>query len=124
MFTSVVYLTFAYCSVLRVLLASLGRHWSVARVRVVLRSLRAGCLPPASTRACVTIAGIATPRYRNDPAAIDNGDVLQDFERHGALQRGQADRHRDRRRRRRKRGFIGRQPIPRSWPNGVAANPF
>ena len=111
MLTNVVSFTFAYCSMLRVLLPSLRRHPSVVRVRVVLRSLRLGGLPTAD--AWVMIADTATPRDRNDPAAIDNGDVLQDLERHSTLQRGQADRRRDRRRhRRRKRGCIGRQPDP------------
>src|SRR5262245_49202396 len=40
MFTSVAFCTFAYCSMLGVLLASLRQHRSVVRLRRVLRSLR------------------------------------------------------------------------------------
>ena len=110
MLTSVVFFTFAYCSMLCVLLPSLRRHRSVVRMGMVLRSLRLSGLPTAN--AWAMIADTATRRDRNDPAAIDNGDVLQDFERHSTLQRGQTDRRRDRRHRRRKRGCIGRQPHP------------
>jgi hypothetical protein len=110
MLTSVVFFTFAYCSMFRVLLPSLRRHPSVVRVRMVLRSLRLSGLPTAN--AWVIIADTATPRDRNDPVAIDNDNVVQDFERHSTLQCGQADRRRDRRRHRRKRGCIGRQRDP------------
>jgi hypothetical protein len=100
MLTSVVFFTFAYCSMLCVLLPSLRRHPSVVRVRMVMLSLRPSDLPAAVINACVTIADTTTLCDRNDPAAIDDADELQDFQRRSSHQRVQVYRRRNRRRHR------------------------
>jgi hypothetical protein len=107
MLTSVVYFAFAYCGAFGVLLASLGRHRSVARLRMALPSLRLDGLAPSAGSACMEIADIAVLGDRNDPAAIDAVDTLQDFERR-RLQRGQVHQRRDRRRHRRCTYRMGR----------------
>jgi hypothetical protein len=101
MLTSVAFFAFAYCSMLRVLLPSLRRHPSLVRVRMALLSLRLSGLPAAVVNACVTIADTATLCDRNDPAAIDDADALQDFRR-SSQQRVQAYRRRNRQRHRRR----------------------
>jgi hypothetical protein len=98
MLTSVVFFTFAYCGMFRVLLPSLRRHPSVIRVRMVMLSLRPGGLPAAVINACVTIAGTTTRCDRDDPAAIDDADAQQDFR--SSQQRVQVYRRRNRRRHR------------------------
>jgi hypothetical protein len=103
MLTGVVDFIFAYCSMLRVLLPAIYGHRVVARVRMILRSLRLGAFPAAAANACVTIAGAFVRGDRNEPTAIDDGDALAEFQRRGSLQSSQADRHRDRRRYRRRR---------------------
>jgi hypothetical protein len=108
MLTSVVYFAFAYCGAFGVLLASLGRHRSAARLRMAVPSLRLDGLAPSAGSACMEIADIAALGDRNDPAAIDAADTLQDFERRRRLQRGQVHQRRDRRRGRRCTYRIGR----------------
>ena len=98
MLTSVVFFTFAYCSMFRVLLPSLRRHPSVVRVRVVMLSLRPGGLPAPVIDMCVTIADTTTLCDPNDPAAIDDADAQQDFR--SSQQRVQVYRRRNRRRHR------------------------
>jgi hypothetical protein len=96
MLTSVVFFTFAYCSMFRVLLPSLRRHPSMVHVRMVMLSLRPGGLPAAVM--CVTIADTTTLCDRNDPAAIGDADAQQDFR--SSQQRVQVYRRRNRRRHR------------------------
>jgi hypothetical protein len=97
MLPSVVYFTFAYCSMLHALLPSLRRHRSVVRVRMVLLSLRLSSLPAGAANTCVTIADIATLRDRNDAVGIDDADAVSDFRRRGSQLPVQADRRRNRR---------------------------
>lgn len=95
MLTSLICFSFAYCSMLRVLLPAICRHRSVTRVRMVLLSLRLS--PPAAAIACVNIADAATFGDRSDLMALEGPDTLLDFQRDCSLQRGQVDRCRDRR---------------------------
>ena len=90
MLTSLVCFTFAYGSMLRVLLpAACGRRLLV-RLRRALLAL--SDVPAAAVIGCMTIAGDATFGDRNELTALEDPDALQEFQRRRSLRRGHADR--------------------------------
>ena len=85
MLTSLVCFTFAYGSMLRVLLRTACGRGSLVRLRRALLAL--GDFPAAAAIGCTTITGDAT---FGDRGAPEDPDVLQEFQRGCSLQRGQA----------------------------------